>query len=177
MSSDNQISAVLSAESVQAILGHVAAIRELMPFLITLTTQERRKLSTMADKLIGFEDKGRIYMNSNPEFMPGFLALSEVTKDRELRGPVSMIYTAVSALTYTLDDTYLKLNSEIHKANLAYYNTVKEAANRGIPGAKAISEDMQKHFPGPPTKAQRERKAAEAAEAAKKLAAPTGSDS
>jgi hypothetical protein len=170
MSIDNQISAVLSAESVQAILGHVAAIRELMPFLITLTADERRRLATMADKLIGFEDKAKVYMNSNPEFMPGFLPLSEVTKDRELRGPMSMIFTAVSALTYTLDDTYLKLNSEIHKGNLAYYNTVKEAASRGIPGAKAIYEDMQKHYPGAPTKAQRERKAAEAAaeEAARK---------
>lgn len=32
MSIDNQISAFLSAESVQAILGHVASICELMPF-------------------------------------------------------------------------------------------------------------------------------------------------
>ena len=163
MSSDNQISAVLSTEAQQAILGHVAAIRELMPFLLTLTTDDRRRLAKMADKLIGFEDKARVYMNSNPEFMPGFVSLSEVTKDRELRGPLSMIFTTVSALAYTLDDTYMKLNSELHKANLAYYNTVKEAANRGLPGSKAIYEDMQKHFPGPPTKAQRERKAAEAA--------------
>lgn len=124
----------------------------------------------MADKLIGFEDKAKVYINSNPEFMPGFLPLSEVTKNRELRGPTSMIFTAVSALTYTLDDTYLKLKGEIHKGNLAYYNTVKEAASRGIPGAKALYEDMQKHYPGAPTKAQRERKAAKAAaeEAARK---------
>ncbi|WP_322266370.1 hypothetical protein [Hydrocarboniphaga sp.] len=134
--------------------------------MITLTADERRRLSTMADKLIGFEDKAKVYMNSNPEFMPGFLPLSEVTNDRELRGPMSMIFTAVSALTYTLDDTYLKLNSEIHKGNLAYYNTVREAASGGLPGAKAIYEDTQKHFPGAPTKAQRKRKAAEAAEEA-----------
>jgi hypothetical protein len=163
MSIDNQISAVMSAESVQTILGYVTAIREMMPFLITLTADDRRRLAKMADKMIGFEDKAKVYMNSNPEFMPGFLSLSEVTKDRELRGPLSMVFTAVSALTYALDDTYLKLNSEIHKANLAYYNTAKEAASRGLPGAKAIYEDMQKHFPGAPTKAQRERKAAEAA--------------
>jgi hypothetical protein len=38
--------------------------------------------------------------------------------------------------------------SEAYQAALIFYNSVKIAASQGIPGAKAVYEELKKRFPG-----------------------------
>ena len=40
------------------------------------------------------------------------------------------------------------VSSEIWKADLAYYKNARDAALRGIAGAKTIYEDLSPRFPG-----------------------------
>ncbi len=155
MSNDNRVSAVLTAQDVTDILGSVAAIGAKLPFLINLSPQERRELPKMGDKSIGFDDKCRAYMGSHPEFIPGFVDVAEVNKDRELRLQMMRFYAALIALTDKVDDTLQVVSSEAWMADLAYYQSVREAAKRGRAGAQSIYEDLQQRFPGAPTAAQR----------------------
>lgn len=163
MSSDNRISAVVPAEDVTEILGSIAAIRAKLPFLLTLSPQERRELPKMGDKSIGFDDKCRTYMGSNPEFLPGFVDLQEVNKDRELRAQLMRVYAELISLTDSVDDTLRVVASEAWMADLAYYQAVREAARRGRAGAQGIYEDLQQRFPGAPTKESRTPQAPAAA--------------
>lgn len=148
MSKDNRVSAALTAQDVTDILASVAAISAKLPFLINLSPQERRELPRMGDKSIGFDDKCRTYMSSHPEFIPGFVDIEEVNKDRELRVQMMRFYAALIALTDEVDDTLRVVSSEAWMADLAYYQAVREAAKRGMAGAETIYNDLQQRFPG-----------------------------
>jgi len=45
-----------------------------------------------------------------------------------------------------LDDTAMVAGSEAYYAALAYYNSVQQASNQNIPGAKAIYDELKKRF-------------------------------
>jgi hypothetical protein len=155
MSNDNRVSAVLAAQDVTDVLALITAIRTKLPFLLTLSPQERRELPKMGDKSIGFDDKCRTYMVSNPEFVPGFVDMAEVDKDRELRTQMMRLFADLITLTDNVDDTIRVVSSEAWMADLAYYQSVREAARRGRPAAQTIYEDLRQRFPGAPTTAQR----------------------
>ena len=155
MSNDNRISAVLSAEDASQIIEALATVRSKLPFLLQLSAQERQELSKMGDKSVGFDDKCKIYMESNPEFLPGYLAIEEIKKDRELRSQMMRFFADLISLSESVDDTLMIVSSEVWSADLGYYNTVREAARRGRPGAQSVYADLQQRFPGAPPLSQR----------------------
>lgn len=55
--SDNRISASLSQADRDAVMKAIATIREKLPFLVDLTTEERRSLPKMGDKSRAFVSK------------------------------------------------------------------------------------------------------------------------
>jgi hypothetical protein len=150
MADHNRISAVLSDADIAEIEGHLDAIRAKLPFLITLTTQQRRELAKMGEKSIGFEEKCEAYMQSHPQFLPGYISLEEILKDRQLRTQLLRISPKAESYVNALDDTLMLTNSELWKADLAYYKSVQEAAKRGIADAEAIAADLSSRFTGGP---------------------------
>src|ERR1044071_2524572 len=128
MSNDNRVSAVLSDKDSAEILKSLQAIRARLPFLITLSGPERRRLAKMGTKSVGFDDKCVAYMQSNPEFLPGFLPIEEINKDRELRTRVMRFVAELDSLAQQVDDTLMAVSSEIWTADLAFYQSVREGA-------------------------------------------------
>jgi hypothetical protein len=148
MSHDNRISAVLSDEDVATVQGALAAIRGVLPFLVTLSVQERRELPKMGPKSIGFDEKCTTYMGSRAEFVPGFVELAEVQKDRTLRAQLLRFAAELQTLATSVDDTVQLVSSEVWMADLAYYQSVREAAHRSRAGAQDIYDDLRQRFPG-----------------------------
>lgn len=148
MSSDNRISAVLSDEDVAAVQAAVAAIRAKLPFLVTLSAQERKELPKMGPKSVGFDEKCVTYMANRAEFVPGFVDPAEVLKDRTLRAQLLRFAAELQTLTDSVDDTLQLVSSEVWMADLAYYQSVREAAHRGRDGAQNIYDDLRRRWPG-----------------------------
>jgi hypothetical protein len=148
MTDDNRVSASISAADIQAVLGAVQTIRQKLPFLVSLTNQERQEIAKLGEKSVGFEEKCAAYMASNPEFLPGFVQIGEVTKDRALRAQILQFFSQFTSVCEAVNDTMLVIGSEIWMADLAYYQSVREAAKRGRPGAEAIYNDLRQRFPG-----------------------------
>ncbi|HEY0551361.1 MAG TPA: hypothetical protein VGF13_17285 [Verrucomicrobiae bacterium] len=148
MTPDNRISTSLTAQDVTDILAAVTTIRTKLPFLLSISNAERMEIPKMGDKSVGFDDKCKTYMGSNPEFLPGFVSTAEISKDRELRGKLMEVFAPLTTLCESVNDTLLIANSEIWMADLAYYQTVREAARRGRAGADTIYNDLRGRFPG-----------------------------
>jgi hypothetical protein len=148
MTDDNRISAVLTAQDITDILAAITTIQGKLPFLLSLTAQQRKELPKMGDKSAAFDEKCYTYMTSNPEFLPGFVELDEVNKDRALREQIVQFYPQLSALYETVDDTLMVLGSELWMADLAYYQSTREAARRNRPGAESIYANLRERFPG-----------------------------
>src|ERR1043166_105546 len=135
MSDDNRISAVLSDADKTTILGHIAAIRTLMPFLINLTPIERKRLASLGDKTAGFDDKCADYMAQNPTLVPNFVDMTELGKDRALADSVMEVLREHETLTQSMDDTARLIGHEVYMAELSFYQSVRQGAKRGIQGA------------------------------------------
>ncbi|GAC1628617.1 MAG: hypothetical protein NVS9B10_18720 [Nevskia sp.] len=147
MNNESRVPATLAAEAVTIILAAIDTIYGQLPVLQTLTAEERASTSRLGDRTIGFEEKSVVYMASNPEFLPGFVLMAEVSKDRALRQQLLRFAAELQALSETVDDTLTIVSHEILDADLAYYNAVRDAAKRGVPAAKAIYDDLAKRFP------------------------------
>lgn len=146
MSNNNAISAILADQDAQDILTALSGIRSKLPFLVTLPAQERRALAKMGNKSVGFDEKCTAYMQSNPEFLPGFVNKDDVSKDRTLRTQMLRFAADFNALAQQVDDTLLAVSSEIWNADLAYYRNVRAAAGSDRAGAKLIADDLGSRF-------------------------------
>lgn len=148
MSRDNRLSAQLDAGAIDTIRQSLATIRAQLPFLLSLTPQERKELPKLGEKTVGFDEKCVSYMQSNPEFLPGFIDTAEVDKDRALRSQLLLFAADLQGLAQQVEDSLTVLGSEILMADLAYYQSAREAARRGRAGAQGIYDDLRSRFPG-----------------------------
>ena len=148
MSRDNRLSAALDAAAIDTIRTSLATIREQLPFLVSLTSSERKEMPRLGAKSIGFDEKCVAYMQSNPEFLPGFVDTVEVDKDRALRTQMLRFAADLRGLAQLVDDSLAVLGSEIWMADLAYYQSAREGARRGRAAAQGIYDDLRSRFPG-----------------------------
>jgi hypothetical protein len=80
----NQISAVLTSADRDAILAALTTIKQKLPFLMDLTTEERKALPKMGDKSRAFVSKALEVATQNPDFLPRSFDLEEMRKDVQL---------------------------------------------------------------------------------------------
>jgi hypothetical protein len=151
MAQMNRVSTSIPAGNITAIKTALQTIQTNLPFLVGLSDHDREIMPKMADKG-GFHDKCLGYMGSNPEFLPGFVAKAEVDKDQTLRDEFMQFWPLYQTLSRSVEDTLMVLESELWMADLAYYQSVREAASRSVAGAQAIYDDLRGRFPGHPGK-------------------------
>ena len=149
MSESNRVSAVLGDAEIAELRTQIAALRARLPFLVNLSPQDRKELPKLGDKTVGFDEKCQTYMESNPEFLPGFVDTAELDRDRALRSQMLRIAPDLLLLAEQIEDTLTVLGSEIVMVDFAYYQGVREAARRGLPGAQLSYDDLRTRFPGP----------------------------
>ena len=146
MANDNQVSAVLTDQNVEDILGHLTALEALLPFLISRAVGDNNVM--LGDKSVAFDEKCANYMASNPEFIPGYVDPAEVLKDRALRDQFSKFMPQMQLLASKSVDTYDVVGNEMMMADLAYYNSTADAAKRGKTSAGDIHDDLATRYPG-----------------------------
>jgi hypothetical protein len=133
-----------------AILAAINTINSKLPFLLNLTEQERRELPSVGPKTVGFDEQCASYMASNPELIPSFVELAEVTKDRTLRTQLGDVLRPMMQLAEGVQDTYKVVAHEVFMADLSFYQNVRQAARRGVVGADTIYNELKQRFPGRP---------------------------
>jgi hypothetical protein len=75
-----------------------------------------------------------------------------LTVDMEAVLALSPLAHALESLAEGASDTRMLSGTEAYTAALSYYQSVRTAAKRGIPGAEAIYRDLAERFPGAPRK-------------------------
>jgi hypothetical protein len=148
MPNDNRISAVVLPADKAAILTKLTEINALLPFLINLTKDERITLPKLGTASLAFDEQCTSYMASAPNLVPPFVDAAEVNKDRALRLVLADLLRESKKLCEKLDDTLLLVGSEIWMADLSFYQTVRQAAKRDVPGADTVYDELRVRFPG-----------------------------
>lgn len=144
----NRISKDLSGAPITAINGAVDVLDTELAFQISLTPDEKAKMAKAAEKRAGFIEKTRSFIVSHPQFMPGFVNMTEFNMDVALHDHYMSFLLRLRTHVAKGNDTLMVIDSEIYRACLAYYESVERAANMGSPGAQPIYDELSEEFPG-----------------------------
>uniref|UniRef100_A0A832H4J4 Uncharacterized protein n=1 Tax=Oscillatoriales cyanobacterium SpSt-402 TaxID=2282168 RepID=A0A832H4J4_9CYAN len=140
----SQISATLDQLDRDAVLAAIATIKQKLPFLMDLTTEERKALPKMGDKSRAFVSKALEVATQNPDFLPRSFDLEEMRKDVQLFEAMYPIVMAMTQLQELLDDTYVAVGSEAYSAALQVYNYAK-ASGQGA-GLETVVDELGQRF-------------------------------
>ncbi|BAB72952.1 hypothetical protein ACN23B_04985 [Anabaena sp. FACHB-709] len=139
------ITASLSAEDVKEIKAAFATIQGKLPFLVTLSVEERRKLFKMGDKSLAFVNTSLTAAQSNPDILPASFDVEEFVRDYQLATTLTELLIGLRQLTEQVDDTLLAVGSEAMGSSLTVYDYVKTAAKK-TPGLKTLAEQLGERF-------------------------------
>ncbi|MCC5630471.1 hypothetical protein [Nostoc sphaeroides] len=141
---DNKVSAKLSSADREAVMQAITTIREKLPFLIDLTTEERKALPKLGDKSRAFVSKALEIGTQNPDFLPRSFDLNEMRQDIELFEALYPILLSLTQLQELVDDTSVAVGSEAYAAGLMVYNYAK-VSGKGA-GLESMIDDLGRRF-------------------------------
>lgn len=111
-----------------------------------LTDAQRNRLLGSGVRRLGFIVKTHELALENPMFAPGFLdmqkfadLLVEITESRN-------IVVNLEQLARIYNDILLIAGNDAFRLALMYYNSVRDASRRGVPGAKAVFRRLESFF-------------------------------
>ena len=140
----DNISATLTAETRDEILTKINTIKQQLPFLIDLTTEERRSLTKMGDKSSAFVTKALEVATQNPDFLPRAFNIEEMRKDVELMQMLQPILMVINQLQDLIEDTYMQVGSEAYSAALNIYNYAKNSPSGSA--LEGVAEELGRRF-------------------------------
>ncbi|NDJ23719.1 hypothetical protein GS682_19150 [Nostoc sp. B(2019)] len=139
------IAASLSPQDIQEIKAALQTVQQKMPFLITLSTEERRKLVKMGDKSLAFVNNSITAAQSNREILPSTFDVEELVRDYQLAATLTELLISMQQLTEQVDDTLMAVGSEAMTSSLTVYDYVKTASKK-TPGLKTVAEQLGERF-------------------------------
>ncbi|MEH1891792.1 MAG: hypothetical protein V7K92_20835 [Nostoc sp.] len=140
----NRISASLAPVDREAVMQAIATIREKLPFLVDLTTDERRTMLKMGDKSRAFVSKALEVATQNPNFLPRSFDLEEMRRDLALFEALYPVLLSLTQLQELVDDTCIAAASEAYAAALAVYSYAK--ASGDVTGLDGVIDEMGRRF-------------------------------
>ena len=143
----NNISASISPEKMKAIKEAIKLIDEDLPFLISLTSEEKKRLAKLGPKSVDFVRDCAKVAGNYPQILPTGFDGTELAKDSLLFEQLSEIKMLLNSLNEKINDTTIGVGNEAMKSSLTVYDYVKTAA-KSQPGLKSVAEDLQKRFKG-----------------------------
>ena len=141
---ENKVSATLSSADRDAVLAAIATIRQKLPFLIDLNSEDRRGMTKLGDKSRAFVSKALEVATQNQNVLPRSFDLEEMRRDAQLFGDLQPILIALNQLQDLVDDTVMQVGSEAYAAALAVY-TYAKASGTGS-ALEAVADDLVQRF-------------------------------
>jgi hypothetical protein len=139
------ITATLSPADVQEIKAALQTIEQKLPFLIHLTTEERRRLYKMGAKSLTFVNNSLTTAQSNRDILPASFDVEEFARDYQLAATLTEIFFGLQQLHEKVDDTLMAVSSKAMNSSLTLYDYVKTAA-KNTPGLKILAEQLGERF-------------------------------
>ena len=147
MSNQNKVSAELTEAIVAEILAAFTTIRTKMPFLISLTDEDRAHLPHIGDKSAEALNQTLQFVNQFPEALPATFSIPEFKKDATLFNPLQSVVMASNEANRIINDTDLGLRSDLLLAILDVYAFAK--ANNRNGAYDTYVNYMKTHFAKP----------------------------
>jgi len=149
MGQPNLVSLNITETDLTEIKGAIDVLTtKLLPHLKTLSPEDRMELPKMGNKTISFVQKTVEHCEGNPELVPNFMDVAELTTDLRSVEALRVLYQPLLRITEGLSDTIILAGSEAFSGALMFYNSIKNAMKAKIQKAEGIYRDLSARFPG-----------------------------
>ena len=117
------------------------------PYFVVLSPPERQSLLKMGRGSFKFAELAYGLAVEHPELFPGFLKAGILGEDFSIARELWALAAKLNQLKDRLQDTELAAGNYALQAAFSFYQTVKIAAKRDIPGASVIYEELKSRRP------------------------------
>ncbi|NOS94061.1 MAG: hypothetical protein HOP30_19260 [Cyclobacteriaceae bacterium] len=139
------ISATMSQAELDAVKAAIIAIDNQMPYLISLSKDERRALTKLGPKSVDFVQEAHTAAENFASILPPVFDRVEYGKDTALFKALGEAKLLINSLNEKINSTYMAVGSEAMNASLTVYELVR-SASKTTPGLKSVSEELSKRF-------------------------------
>jgi hypothetical protein len=154
MTSTNNVPISITEADLTAINTSIQTLQtKLLPYLATLSADERMGLPKMGDKTVSFVQKSLEYCQKNPDLVPPYIDVAGLSANTQTCEQIRTMFQPLLQITDSLWDTLILTGSEAYSESLKFYNSVKLASKAKVQKAETIYNDLSVRFPGRPKKA------------------------
>ncbi len=139
------VSAVIAPADVQAVITLIQKADAMLPFLISLSEEERIELTKLGSKSVDFVGDASETVKAFPQILPPTFDKLEFTKDVDLIKNMLPIYVIVEAFLQKLDDTMMEVGSEAMTKALEVYALV-QLQKDNVPGLRGSYDRLKVRF-------------------------------
>ncbi len=145
--STRKVSAALAAQVLADTLAAFVTIRTNLPFLISLSDDERAHLPHLGDKSIGLIQATKDFVTQHPEALPADFSLVEFNKSCDLFAPFESIADASDAADQAIQDTRVGIRHDLFNDISNIYACAK--ANNRTGRYQTYVDYMAAHYSKP----------------------------
>jgi hypothetical protein len=124
--SQNRISATFTKAEQEKLLKGLESLQKLLPFLVSLSSDERADLFKVGDKSQAFIRKASEAAQAHPEALPRNFDEKEFKKDADLVETLYPVVMALRQLTNSVEDTFALAGSEAYAGALVVYRALRD---------------------------------------------------
>ena len=143
---NNQIDAVITPESSEKVRKAIDSVKTELPFLLTLSEEERSKLQQVDDGRLSFVSQSFVLATNNDFLDPGTDLLANAKKDLDLYNELNDMEVHVRQLLALIHDTKQLAGSEAFIVARFVYIKAQSALKMNRSGAKEIVDELSKLF-------------------------------
>ncbi|MBL7765022.1 MAG: hypothetical protein JNJ58_02935 [Chitinophagaceae bacterium] len=142
MTYDN-INVQMSATQLAQLKDAIHQVRNLLPFLINITPEEKKKLGRKAHDRLAFRKYSMQLALQRPELLPPSISMSEWSNDIALYDDLLPIYQNLQQLLEGLSDTLLALRLEGHQSGILFLNILRAHAKTNTMGIDTMVSRLE----------------------------------
>ncbi|MBI3220894.1 MAG: hypothetical protein HYZ44_15370 [Bacteroidetes bacterium] len=150
------ISATLTQANIDAVKAAIVAIGAQVPFLISLSKQERRALTKVGPKSIDFVQEAHNASVNFPNILPPVFDKVEYAKDTALYKSLNEIKLLINSLNEKIESTHMAVGAESMNASLVVYKMV-HSASKTTPGLESVYAELRQRFKNQGKKASKKK--------------------
>jgi hypothetical protein len=144
MSYQNIDASVLAAD-LQGVKDAFAVVLNKLPFLITLTVNDRKGIAKLGADSLSFVQNTITAVQARPSIFPASFDVAAFQRDFDLFAVMTELTTLAQSVTSQLDDTRLAVGGEAMQEASQAYGYIKAAA-KTEPGLKPVAEQLGERF-------------------------------
>jgi hypothetical protein len=145
---NNRVSVTATAVQVTAVKAAFQTILTNLPFLVGLTDDERKTLTSIDVSNKAFTEDAINAGVNNATLIPSYISVANMQSDLTLFTQLDELSGIANQLCERIEDTKMLAGSEAYGSALAMYKIFGSAADAGVPGADSIVDQLKKRFPG-----------------------------